>query len=83
LGSAKKPHFLCGKKGPEHAPHPEGMADLRVILDYCRLNAKSSLDSYSIRGVEECIQVRFAQSKFFTTLDLMAGFWQIMLAKSA
>jgi hypothetical protein len=76
--------FCVVKKTPEHTPHPEGTADLRVVLDYCRLNTKSSLDIYSIQGVEECIQeVRFAQSKFFTTLDLMAGFWQMMLAKSA
>jgi hypothetical protein len=72
------------KKTPEHAPRPGGMTNLRVILDYCRLNAKSSQDRYSIRGVEECSQeVGFAQSKLFMTLDLMASFWQIMLAKSA
>jgi hypothetical protein len=34
--------------------------------------------------MEECIQeVGFTRSKYFTTLDLMAGFWQIMLAKVA
>jgi hypothetical protein len=78
------PLFCVVKKTPEHAPDPTGPGDLWVVLDYRRLNVKSSSDRYSIRGVEDCIQeVGFAHSKFFTTLDLTAGFWQMMLAKSA
>jgi hypothetical protein len=57
------------KKMPKHAPNPTGMDNLWVILDYHRLNAKSSLDQYSIRRVEE-----FTHSKFFITLDLTTGF---------
>jgi hypothetical protein len=78
------PIFCVVKKTPKHAPNPAGLAELRVVLDYCRLNAKSSPDRYSVCGVEECIQeVGFAHSKYFTMLDLTAGFWQMMLAKSA
>jgi hypothetical protein len=65
----------------KHALNPSSMADLWVFLDYHRLNAKSSPEKYSIKGVKECIQeVGF---KFFTTLDLITGFWQMMLAMSA
>jgi hypothetical protein len=78
------PIYCAVKKAAKHGPKDAGLANMRVVLDYRRLNAKSSPDRYSIHSMEECIQeVRFTQSKYFTTLDLMAGFWQMMLAKVA
>jgi hypothetical protein len=78
------PIFCVVKKAAKHWPKDTGQADMRVVLDYRRMNIKSSLDRYSIHGMEECIQeVGFAWSKYFTLLDLTASFWQIMLAKVA
>jgi hypothetical protein len=43
------------KKAAEHGPKDKGLDDMRVMLDYRCLNAKSSPDRYSICGMEECI----------------------------
>ena len=64
-------------------PKPKGDG-LRVVLDYRRLNASTIPDRYSIRGVDECIQlVGEAGSRLFTTLDLTTGFWQMQLREQA
>jgi len=53
---------------------------LRVVLDYRRLNEKTLPDKYSMRTVEECIAtVGNDRSKIFSTLDLTSGFWQMQL----
>ena len=67
------PIFCVAKKGD---------AGWRLVLDYRRLNAQSHVDRYSIRGVDEClITVGAAESKWFSTLDLTSGFWQLPLDK--
>ena len=64
-------------------PKPKGDG-LRVVLDYRKLNSATIPDRYSIRGVDECIQlVGEAGSKMFTTLDLTTGFWQMKLEEQA
>jgi len=53
---------------------------LRVVLDYRRLNEKTLPDRYSMRTVEECIAaIGNGGSKVFSTLDLTSGFWQMPL----
>jgi hypothetical protein len=49
------PIFCVVKKVAEHGPKDQGPVDMRVMLDYHCLNAKSSLDCCSIWGLEECI----------------------------
>ena len=69
------PIFCVAKKGD---------AGWRLVLDYRRLNAQSHVDRYSIRGVDEClIEVGMANSKWFSTLDLTSGFWQLPLDPKA
>ena len=49
---------------------------LRVCIDYRKLNAKTIRDAYHIPLIEATLD-RLSGSKWFTTLDLQAGYWQI------
>ena len=63
---------------------PKKTGDLRPVLDFRELNAKSYVDKYSSREVGDCIdEVGRAGSRVFTSLDLTAGFWQLPLAKGS
>jgi hypothetical protein len=62
--------FLGHKKDSTH----------RVVQDFCSLNAKTYVDKYSTKDVQECIsEIGCAGSTIFTTLDLTSGFWQMAL----
>ena len=65
------PIFCVPKKGGN---------ELRVVLDYRKLNMKSLPDKYSIRTIDDCITtVGHAESRVFSCLDLTSGFWQMTL----
>ena len=56
---------------------------LRCVLDYRRLNGKSTEDRYSIRTIDECLEaIGRADSKIFSCLDLTNGYWQLNLRRS-
>ena len=58
----------------------KGGNQLRVVLDYRRLNDKSLPDKYSIRTIETCLEeIGHQRSKVFSCLDLSSGFWQMKL----
>ena len=58
--------------------------DMRCVLDYRLVNAKSLPDRYSIRSVDECLTaIGHAGSKVFTAVDLSSSFWQMPLADAA
>ena len=62
----------------------KGTSDLRVVLDYRKLNAQSLPDHYSIRSVDECIrEIGYAKSRVFSALDNTSSFWQMALASDA
>ena len=53
---------------------------VRLVQDFRALNAASHIDKYSMRDVNECIsEVGRSGSTIFTTIDLTAGFWQMVL----
>ena len=58
----------------------KGGNELRVVLDYRRLNEKSMSDKYSIRTIDTCLEeIGRAGSKIFSCLDMSSGFWQMNL----
>jgi hypothetical protein len=54
--------------------------NVRLVQDFRALNNQSYTDKYSMKDVSECIS-DIGQSLFslFSTIDLTAGFWQMIL----
>jgi Reverse transcriptase (RNA-dependent DNA polymerase) len=53
---------------------------VRLVQDFRALNNESYTDMYSMKDVSECIgEIGRSGSTIFTTIDLRAGFWQMIL----
>ena len=64
------PMFLDNKKD----------GGLRVVQDFCALNSNSHINKYTMKDVSECIgEIGRSMSTIFFTLDLISGFWQMLL----
>ena len=48
----------------------------RMCIDYRQLNAKSEPDAYPLPRINHILD-RLRESRFFTSLDLRSGYWQI------
>ena len=59
---------------------PDG--SIRLCVDYRQLNSKTVKDAYPIPRIEESID-NMSKAKYFMTLDLAAGYWQVGLTNSA
>ena len=53
----------------------------RFCVNYRRLNAVTQ-DAYPFRGIDESLDA-MACSQYFSTLDLVSGYWQVYLDKDA
>lgn len=53
--------------------------DYRFCIDYRKLNGVTKKDAYPIPNINEVLD-KLNSNKYFTTLDLAAGYWQIAIA---
>jgi len=51
-------------------------------VDYRKLNSKTIRDAYPLPRIDESLDA-LAGSKFFSTLDLLSGYWQVPLSPDA
>ena len=49
---------------------------LRICVDYRALNSVTKADCFPLPRIADMLD-RLGRSRFFTTLDLAAGFWQV------
>ena len=61
-------------------PKPDG--SFRFCNDFRKLNAASEFDAYPMPRVDELIE-RLGPARYFTTLDLTKGYWQVPLTRTA
>merc|ERR1712044_80222 len=55
---------------------------LRYCIDYRKLNAVTRKDSYPLPRIDDSLD-SLGKAKYFSTLDLASGYWQIGLTEQA
>ena len=55
---------------------------LRYCIDYRKLNAVTRKDNYPLPRIDESLDT-LKNARYFTTLDLASGYWQIELTEEA
>merc|ERR1711893_349531 len=55
---------------------------LRYCIDYRKLNVVTRKDSYPLPRIDDSLDT-LKDAKYFTTLDLASGYWQIELSEDA
>ena len=53
---------------------------LRFCVDYCKVNEVTRKDAYSLPRIDETLDT-LSGSSWFTTLDLLSGYWQVEVAE--
>ena len=51
---------------------------LRFCVDYRKLNSVTKADSFPLPRIDDILD-QLGQSKYFTTLDLKSGYWQVQI----
>ena len=54
----------------------------RFCVDYRRLNDATVKDAYSLPRIDDTLDM-LAGKQWFSTLDLMSGYWQVSLSREA
>ncbi len=53
---------------------------LRLCIDYRKLNSCSTRDAFPLPRIDEALEA-LGQAKYFSTLDLISGYWQVEVAE--
>lgn len=69
-------------KSPWVSPIVLAARKTRFCVDYRRLNSVTKMDVFPLPRIDDCLD-QLANSKYFTTLDLASGFWQVKMEPSS
>ncbi len=69
------PILLVQKK-----PDADGKRSFRFCIDFRKLNAVTVKDCYPLPRIDDTVDA-LSGSKYFTTLDLASGYWQVPLSE--
>ncbi|KAL7856578.1 hypothetical protein SRHO_G00154770 [Serrasalmus rhombeus] len=53
---------------------------LRICIDYRKLNSCSTRDAFPLPRIEDALEA-LGQAKYFSTVDLTCGYWQVEVAE--
>lgn len=56
--------------------------DMRLCADFRKLNEQTRKNVYPLPNIEDCLEP-LCGNRYFSTLDLASGYWQISMAKEA
>ena len=59
-----------------------GKTDIRVVIDYRLLNNITEKDRYPLPSIEFTL-MKLSNQMYFSTLDLLSGFWQMAIAEDS
>ena len=59
-------------------PTAEGGVKNRVCASFVQLNKQTVKDSYPLPNIQYIFD-KIGRSKWFTTMDLLSGFWQVLI----
>ena len=72
---------------PSKSPHASPVVivtnkdgSLRLCVDYRKLNSYSTRDAFPLPRMKEALEA-LGQAKYFSTLDLTSGYWQVEVAE--
>ena len=78
----------CGAIRPSSSPFSSNVVivrnkdgTIRLCIDFRKLNKRTIRDAYAILKIENTLHL-LAGSKYFSTLDLKAGYWQVGMKES-
>ena len=54
----------------------------RFCVDYCQLNAVTKADTHPLPRIDDLLD-QLGKCRFFSTLDLAAGYWQIRVSEKS
>ena len=52
----------------------------RICVDYRKLNSRTKFDAYPMPCIDDLLDAT-GQSLYLTTIDLMKGYWQVLMNK--
>jgi len=81
IADMEKQGVICPSSSPWASPVvlvPKKNGQLRFCIDYRRLNAITKKDIYPLPRIDDTLD-QLGKAKYFTSLDLASGYWQVTL----